>query len=318
MSVTFVTALYDLKAEDGKNRRDIASYIEFGVKYTLSLKCPLVIFTEDKLFTTIHDHRKKIDQLENTFIIVRPFNELFWNQHRQLMNDNQALLPVNCYNVDKDTVPYHILNWSKLSLVHDASKVNFWKSTHFAWIDFGLAHVAVYTDPDALVKNIVKTSKMKMLEMSHPCSLEVASKNYLMCERGKVCGGFMTIPVDSIKQMTDHFFEQGMACLKSRLITTDQMIFSMMIYHHPDLFELYYGDYSSLLVNYGEITQDVPVIIHFNVEHCLKLRDIAHAQAVAKRLLAAYQSGNIVLTQNYVDSLSNLVEPKNNIKLITK
>ena len=44
-------------------------------------------------------------------------------------------------NHEKDTVEYMIVQSSKMEVVQDAIQKNPWNSTHFAWIDFSIAHM---------------------------------------------------------------------------------------------------------------------------------------------------------------------------------
>lgn len=276
MNVTYVTSLFDIPKRDGKKRRSMREYLDLASKFTLKLSGFMVIFTESSLYEPIWLLCQSMGRLDRTMIITLEFESLKFYHMR---SDLQALLdnmpPYTNLNKEKDTVPYHILGWNKLDFVHKAINLTSGplKTKYYSWIDFGIAHIVgeLISDFDPTE---IKPDKIRLLQMCHTTKVEVENMTrYLDGIRGKICSGFFIGKPDHLIEFSglfDHFSRRAM---ESARFTNEEMIYSLVSVYRPDLFEFYYGDYSSLILNYnGRIVKDHGTLL-INITHTNQLKD---------------------------------------------
>jgi hypothetical protein len=138
----------------------------------------------------------KIVNLEDTWI------------HEICHKYNDITLPDN-RNTEKDIFKYILLMNSKIEFMKDAIEKNPWNSTHFAWIDFNIAHI---------FKDMAKSKKQLMLlaqadfkpkllvipgcysPAPKPMSEEFLTKSILNNIHWRFCGGFFMGDKQSIME----------------------------------------------------------------------------------------------------------------------
>lgn len=124
MGVTFISALF--KPEEG-SYRSIEKYKEYFV--LLAQSCiPIVLFMDSSF-------QEYADELEKRFSNVRVID--FISVDKSFLSE-PVFLPNN-RNKEKDTVEYFCIQLMKLKIMARAAELI--KSSHLAWIDFGIFHM---------------------------------------------------------------------------------------------------------------------------------------------------------------------------------
>lgn len=255
---TIVTAFFDLGARETWNtkRKRATEYMKHG-EWILSLPYPMVIYTDRQYYWPIWQMRKK--HMDKTALIVSPLEEQSF---------------VKCYpssltsvlqpwegnpNPNKDTPLYIQSQWSKVNMVLEVVRSNPFQSSHFMWLDFGITHVANVTTSLAAMFESFPTG-FRCLEMLTPCvplkTAEDRRKAYQWGEQGCIGGGHLAAPASMWYQVELSFVQLIEESLRLQRWANDQMIWTVMKSIHPEWFECFYGDYSSILCNVDKVQLD--------------------------------------------------------------
>src|SRR5206468_452899 len=125
-------------------------------------------------------------------------------------------------------------------------------STHFGWIDFGLAYMAETSY--AIRDRIFDTNggdKIKML-MLMPYSTDLLKdrKEYFKYIRGNIAATLFTCFASNLLIFCQAFDKLTEELLAEELAPSEESIFPLIAEQYPDLFDFYYGDYQAILANY--------------------------------------------------------------------
>src|SRR5579863_6917283 len=145
---TIVTALYDIRSLENNNSSDaknIDHYIDKGTEL-LSLEIPMIIYTEEKLFNKIRAIRP-VELHAITQIIIEDFTKSEYFIFLDRIKENLKKYNIQNLCRGKDTPLYFILNCNKFYWMNQSIHYNFFDSTHFVWIDFGISRLSTgYTN----------------------------------------------------------------------------------------------------------------------------------------------------------------------------
>ena len=289
-NITFVTGIYDLgKRENNPNRRQISDYLQHG-NFLLSQDINLYIFCDPELEPYIKSKRKYDDK---TVLIPIPFEEWDLFPIQSKIISASLLNPVQNHNPFKDTPLYFLVMWLKFAMLRHAIKDNTFNSTHFAWIDYGITHVAncKYVVKDQIFTKVSEKVKVLMLKNWADNDLKDI-RAFLSIRRGLLGCGFMTGNKENMKKFSKLFLEKALELLEQGYASTDEALLPYVIKDNPDLFDLYYGDYEAIFSNYR---------VHRGSMYCTLLTLITSREAkdwkrgcdVGKRVLESYNDGTL-------------------------
>jgi len=246
---TVVTAFFDLSKRDPT--RPTRNYLELG-KFVLGLPNPIVLFTDvDDLEDIIACRQDK-----PLHIIKMRFEELPWYSYY----DKISVITTRNYTNSKNTVDYVLFTWSKLCFMSTAIQHNYHKTSHFIWIDFGIAHVAVTdnVEKDRLFE--LQFDKIKICQMRYLNLEFVYSDYYLQNFLGVVAGGFISGPADKISIMYKAFQTTILYLLSINYCPLEEAVWGILTVIYPGLFDTYYSDYRHMLNNVIEYRGDEHII----------------------------------------------------------
>lgn len=264
MSLTLVTAFFDLAKREGTNRRLSADYLKHG-QYILSLPHPIVIYIDPEFFWFVWEERKKHKLLEQTVIIPIRLEDVPLYQHKDRVHAARQANPTRNGSPIKDSANYIITMWSKFHFLTEVATKNPFTTTHFGWIDFGLTHVASMKYAESAFREIADPVKLLVLKWFTNAELE--SEDYFLWNRGHIACGYMTGNQSSILRLCHLLFQYAMIALNQGYGPTDEQIMPLMIRDHPDLFTFYYGDYDGILSNHHQQTISLPTLLR-NLDWC--------------------------------------------------
>ena len=247
---TFVTGLWNIKREElteGWSR----SYEHYLEKFKELLKTDnnFIIYGDDELESFVWEHRKK----ENTQFVRRsldwfkasvPYNRIqeirnspeWYSQSGWLPDSTQARLEM-----------YNPLVMSKMFLLHDAKILDQFNSEHMYWIDAGITntiHPGYFTHDKIQHKLPIVFSKFGFVCFPYDASNEIhgfsypkinqyAGKNVKLVARGGLFGG----PKDTITDINNIYYSTLNQTLGDGYMGTEESVFSIMLYKHPDLID---------------------------------------------------------------------------------
>jgi hypothetical protein len=300
-----------------KNLRDASAqtrpqefYIENG-RETLKLKYNMVIFCD----LSTYDFLKKIRDEEvdskiiKTKYYVKNINDYEYYQYNwDIINNNR--IKSNGYKNpdDRNTVSYFLMGMFKPLAFLIAKQQNYFNSTHYAWIDLGCNHI------------VRKLSEYGPRMLDNPndkistCYIHYRSENEIKdmksyMEYGGQCG-IASTAYTVHRDYVERYYTSMFSIFNEMLFTgyghTDETVMVYCYDRHPELFNIYYGDYYSIFTNYHEPIEDYYSIKNYFIMQCLNKNRKDLASSCAESILKAYQNKKILLDPEEVNFLLNI------------
>ena len=151
-------------------------------------------------------------------------------------------------NPVKDTVLYSITMWVKFELLEEIARENPWNSSHTAWFDFGLAHVAK-TEYAMEAFEELPEQGVRLLMLRPWTKEEILDPFYYDAHRGLNGAGFILGTQKNIIDLCTIFRQEVLIALFNGKAPVDEQILPVIHMKYPTLFKFYYGDYAEILEN---------------------------------------------------------------------
>lgn len=139
MSITLVTALYDINRNRDGDGRKFEEYLSW-FKETLKIKSPLVVYVDESLKNFIKENRGNLP----TKIITQSLEQIpyyFLNDKIQnVLNDKNYQCKIGSpQRVECKMSLYNVVIYSKFKWIQESIRNNYFGSDYFMWIDAGLS-----------------------------------------------------------------------------------------------------------------------------------------------------------------------------------
>lgn len=235
MDLTLVTAYFDLNKNcDNKGGATWENKYYENFKILSKLEIPFVIYISK-------EYEKKIinDLPKNNKIVNMEYNDLIKSR------DNDRLKE----NIKKNKVlmnsKYIIVTCSKYDLMENAINENYFNTKHFAWVDFGLAHVCKNITMENMKISLNKSSdKLSVGYMNLPSLAELDDiKSYYSRWDMRVVGGFLMGTVESWRNVIPIFNKIYNDSLDAGLHGDDEYHLAIALVRNPELFDPYLSNY---------------------------------------------------------------------------
>lgn len=285
MDLTLVTGFFDLnKFEKRPNEKSRENYMAWA-DYLFKLDMNMVFVVAGEDYNYVWKKRADYNLLHKTFICKKEFSELKFYNLRDELDVYKKEHPIMNSLPNKDSPNYIILTWNKIYFVEEIMKINPFNTNYFGWIDFGIYNVIRDNLPTNIYETLQPTTtKVKIMELRHVFDKETTDMyNYCAYFRWKYAGGLWTGHTSSLTKLISLFKKQLFEILSMRIFAHEETLFALVYKNNKDLFELYYGDYYQILINYNKITNPVNLIFE-NIKNCRYNRDFKHAVEIAEKL----------------------------------
>jgi hypothetical protein len=127
---------------NSRKDRSTEKYIEYG-KILLQTKIPKIIFIDEIIF----DELKKYSN-ELTHLIPIKKESIYFYEFKELLTN----FKINSTSPEKDTIEYMFTMCSKTEWITKAIEINFFNTSNFIWVDFGIKHVFNCADNEFIKK----------------------------------------------------------------------------------------------------------------------------------------------------------------------
>lgn len=262
--LTIVTGLWNIKRDSLAEgwSRPFQHYLD---KFEELLQIPnnLIIFGEKDLEEFIWKHRR----IENTQFIVREqewFKNEIYHKIQKIRTDpkwyNQAGWLSD--SVQAKLEMYNPLVMSKMFLLNDARLLDRFNSDSLYWIDAGITNTvhSGYFTHDLVLDKIEKLNKkFSFICFPYKSSSEIHGFSYQAINRyadTKVemvaRGGFFGGPKHTISELNGMYYQLLVKTLETRLMGTEESLFSILTYKHPELVQYYLIEENGLLGTFFE------------------------------------------------------------------
>jgi hypothetical protein len=265
-NVTIVTGIWDIKRNElseGWNR-GFEHYLN-NLEKLMKTEDNMIIFIESKYKQFVEERRKK----ENTFIIIRELdwfksNQDIFNKIQEIRNNSEWY---NQAGWLKDSTQaklemYNPIVMSKIFLLNDASIMDPFNSTHLVWVDGGLTNTVHegYFWKDNVIKKLDKyfdnfsfvcfpyDGKVEIHGFEYNAICEYSNAKVDKVARGGIFGG----PKDVISEINNIYYGLLYETLNRGLMGTEESVFTIMTYKHPELIQYYEIENNGLLGTFFE------------------------------------------------------------------
>ena len=311
--VTFYFNITKLKDMTGEHKPQ-SFYMDKG-RETLKLHYPMVIFCDEdnyKEIKLIRDEYVKNPKLTN-YIIKNITEYEFYKENWDIINDNRNINKF--YNNERYTASYVLITIFKIIAIYIAKQHNFYNTDYYAWIDFGGSHV---------IRNF-NTGSVKMLNNPNPkislCYIHYRSHDELypmtkfFNNNIDFCGfasGVFTIEKDYINRFYNGCLSIFHESLCNGVGIAEELIFTYFYDKYPELCNIYYGDYYSVLDNYHEPINDFICIKLFFIDEAIKKGRQDLAEICKNKLITSVKKNNINIESNDLLFLKNILQNDSN------
>lgn len=265
--LTLVTGLWDIGRGD-LNEGWSRSFQHYLNKFEELLKVDtnLIIFGDKELEKFVFDRRSS----ENTQFILRDLSWFKNNEYYELIQNirkNPNWYSQSGWLPDSTQAKlemYNPLVMSKMFLLNDAKIVDRFNSEKLFWIDAGLTntvHYGYFTHDKVLDKINQKFDKFNFICFPYDGKVEIHGFEYKkMCEYSNsevsmvARAGFFGGDKEYISEINSLYYHLLMTSLKEGLMGTEESLFTILTYKHPDLINYYEIENNGLL---GKFFEDV-------------------------------------------------------------
>lgn len=330
---TLVSVIYDIRKRENlqdstEKPKDMNLYFDLS-KELLQLDLPLVIFCESESNEKIKDLRGNLPLQ----IINIPFEEItYYNEYLKSIERLYNRYIVRGRNPVKDTILYHLLTYLKLYFMKKAIKKNYFDSEKFIFIDFGISHVAQnLNDIYKWIDDI--PDKIKLMEINPYFPEEGTPYEYFMSyNHHSYAGGLMTGSGDYFIKFSEYFRIFLKEMFENNMLILEEDLYALIVNKHPEIFVLYYGDYTGIISNYNNcilnynivLTNLIKCIRHGKHQRALGIIDHLKPNFLKEKnflywyiILHYYTKGNI-LDQSLIDFLESEMENNKNFIAVYK
>jgi len=259
---TIVSMFFNLK-----NMPDATDSIrspEFYKEYAerlLRLDYPMVIFCDSDTYPILDSIRTdKIILINKSIIEYDYFKELY-----PKVIENRKTIPSPD---DRNTGSYFLLTLFKFQALKLA-KEHLPLSTHYIWVDIGLSFAVrnrgnFETDLTNIMNN--PTQKISCCYIHYRNKNELYPMTNYLFGGGKcaIASGLISVQTEFVENLFNEMFRILYEQISLGIGHAEEQILVYVYDQHPEWFNIYYGDYGSLLTNYHKSIYDIESIkYHF-------------------------------------------------------
>ena len=261
---TIVTMLYDIRSMENcsiERNRKIESFVDFSKQFLLMLPFPIIFFIDENqyIYNEIYNFRKNLNLLDKTYIYIQNFKKTYFYKDLSRIEELQKIYYIKNGELEHETPLYIILNNNKFDCIDNAIKYNFFNSTHFIWMDFGINHVAQNTEKIyEWINNI--PDKIKQLCIN-PYIENIDNKQMFQYIYHHTAGGLFTGSKENMLKYSKLFKEKTEQIYSDDWYQIDEAVMTMVQRDNPDLFDLFYGDYPGIISNYVSPIHNIELIL---------------------------------------------------------
>ena len=303
---TVVTAYFDLtKMPDASasiKARPSQHYLA-SAKSTLSTEQNLVVFCEPESLELLQAMRPPW-LASKTKYIPMSFEDFPLTQFRAKIQENRRRNPY-AFD-DRNTASYYLLCMARYAMLKRILAENPFGSTHFAWLNICIERMGwknVMTLDNVWTQNREKFSTCYI--DYQPEALVRKTAEYFKWGRCSLCSGFFTGSATYMKAFCDKIEEKFHQMLELGYGHADEQLFSLVFFDNREIFDVYYGDYQEMIVNYVEPRERPGEPLRLLIAHSFAAGDYAVCEKGCEAVWKAFKRGTANLT---MDELLNLIK----------
>lgn len=233
----FISGFYDLSKHEPR-RTSLDSWIERS-EWLLSQDVGIRLFAQPSLLSRLH--------VDVDFTVIDP--EVKFDPDELVLADAALSRSRIGFNRDKDTARYLCLMRGRFEWMRCAAA---WAigDEALTWVDFGLPHAG----EDSLKRVAARDpapGRIRIAVISHvPLHARADLDVYYSRHWWPVGGGLWSARRPEIEWLADQIANEWRRCLALGFAVTDEMMLGRILIEHPEKFDIYYADHTSLAANW--------------------------------------------------------------------
>lgn len=301
---TVVTGYFDLTrmpdASPSIKGRPFEHYLQHSTS-TLMLDQNMIIFCEPHTVDAIRSRRPNNLDAKTKYVVMN-FEEFPMCKYRDQLNTIRKDRPSAD---DRNTVSYYLLCMARYAMLKQAIESNPFGSTHFLWLNICIERMGVRN-----VRELSRVFEVQRDKFS-TCYIDYQPKeNYLenVMRWGKcsMCSGFFTGNAKYMQEFCNRIEEKFMECVNLGYGHADEQLFSLVYFDAPEIFDVYYGDYTEMITNYEWVKERSSEPLRFLITNSYNAGDFKTCAPACEKLWESYTRGYARLSPEEVSYLSFL------------
>lgn len=301
---TVVTGYFDLTrmpdASPSIRSRPFEHYLQHSTS-TLMLDQNMVVFCEPHTYEYIRAKRSENLQSKTRYVVMN-FEDFPMCKYRELMNENRRRVPEND---DRNTVSYYLLCMARYAMLKQAIADNPFGSTHFLWLNICIERMGIRN-----VRELPRVFQVQRDKFS-TCYIDYQPpenylENVMRWGRCSMCSGFFTGNAHYMKEFCDRIEDKFIECAKLGYGHADEQLFSLVYFDKPDIFEVYYGDYTEMITNYEWVKERCSEPLRLVIQHSYDAKDFTTCLPACEKLLESCKRGYAVLSADEMRHLLSI------------
>ena len=185
------------------------------------------------------------------------------------------------------------------NFVKEAIELNPFQSTQFAWMDMRLHCVYdMQIEETNQVMSELPENQVRLMQMSFTDPVH-NRRDFYRWTRGKVAAGFFAGNKEPLLRFCILCQQELVTAIEHETAPTDEMIYSFIASHYPELFDLYVGEYSDCLRNQLCIRKSLHLVYPF-LETVHNRAMYSYTIALSKRIRKGVQRGELHLNPDEI------------------
>ena len=307
-----VSAYFDLtKMEDRTSAIRTSEWYESKSRSVLGAKVRMILYGDAESVKWMRKMREMWAPGVETEYVERDLMDYEWVRmafpivKRNRMRSARYMDP-NERNTSSAYMAYVFKMWALADAARRAPR-----SSHVGWVDVGCGHV-LRGDVTGRLERLVESPKPKIaVTYIHYRGTEWLKDQKKRMEYGGWCGvagGLITVESGLVDLMQSRFWSVFWEMIGNGVGHGEEQILTYMVDRWPEMFELRYGDYYSLLSNYEGVTEDVPSIRRWFCMEALRSNRICVAKAAASEVMRSVADRKLVLDSRNEDFFAMVSE----------
>jgi hypothetical protein len=247
---TLVTGFYDLPSMDDASSalRSLEYYYSHCLS-TLSLNYNMVIFCDKTTYPKIYEIRRRYNLIEKSVFYVNNFEDFPMNIYREKITENRKKIP--CHD-PRNTVSYYLFCMARYAMLKIAINVNTFGSSHFCWINFCISRMSL-RGLELLDEGLsLNRDKFSTAYIGYISKADVQGVDFMRYGRCSMCSGFFTGNKEYMYEVCDMMEKEFVHYASLGLGHADETLMSPIYFKRPDLFDQYFSNYQTMVVNYSK------------------------------------------------------------------
>jgi len=263
-------------------------------KFLMEVDHEMIIYTDIKCYPFIYKMRDDLGFIDKTKIVVKKLSDFELYKYRETIVKNRE--NDDLYKNTRNTANYFILVSSKFEMLKTSVELNYFNSTHFIWIDFGILN-SRHTKQGMIeqaISNIDDTFRCCYIHYRNINEM----KNYTIWHRyfrcgisGQILGAYK----DTVVKIYELFKDKFIDLVQKGYGRAEEQILTEIESENSQLFNVYPGDYYSALANYVNITEDLDCILNNFISNAREGGNNLHSYNACKSIERSLDFGLIKL-----------------------